>query len=128
MEKQVDYSRDIAPLGNVFVGVYEKANIYEPYSNEEEAVNILNEEYLEAEYEFERITIKLDGMEKDDLLNVKHSAFSCIFELLQVIAVSNKYLQLLERKEADRNGDVEEFWIFGENVKKEKKVEKEILN
>lgn len=44
-------------------------------------------------------------MEKDDLLNVKHSAFSCIFELLQVIAVSNKYLQLLERKEADKNGD-----------------------
>lgn len=97
MKKQVDYSRDIAPLGNVFVGVYEKANIYEPYSNEEEAINILNEEYLEAEYEFEGITIKLDGMEEEDLLNVKHSAFSCIFELLQVIAVSNKYLQLIEK-------------------------------
>ena len=121
MKKQVDFNRDIAPILPVMVGVYEKANIYEPYSDKEEAVNILNDEYLEAEYEFERITIKLDGMEKDDLLNVKHSAFSCIFELLQVIAVSNKYLQLLEREEADRNGDVEEFWLFGENVKKEKK-------
>lgn len=105
MKKQVDFNRDIAPILPVMVGVYEKANIYEHYSDKEEAVNILNDEYLEEEYEFERITIKLDGMEKADLLNVKHSAFSCIFELLQVIAVSNKYLQLLERKEADKNGD-----------------------
>nr|DAR39452.1 MAG TPA: hypothetical protein [Caudoviricetes sp.] len=30
---------------------------------------------------------------------MKHKAFSCIFEFLQVIAVSNKYLQLLEKEE-----------------------------
>lgn len=40
---------------------------------------------------------RCDG--KKDLLNMKHKAFSCIFELLQVIAVSNKYLQLLEKEE-----------------------------
>ena len=48
MKKQVDYSRDIAPLGNVFVGVYEKANIYEPYRCLEEAGEILNSELNEA--------------------------------------------------------------------------------
>lgn len=102
MKKQVAFNRDITPILPVMVGVYEKANIYEPYSNEEEAVNILNDEYLEAECEFKSIHIKREGMEKKDLLNVKHKAFSCIFELLQVIAVSNKYLQLLDERENNK--------------------------
>lgn len=102
MYKQVDYLNDIEPLRNVFVGVYEKANMYEPYTNTTDAVNILQDEYLEAECEFKSIHIKHEGMEKKDLLNVKHKAFSCIFELLQVIAVSNKYLQLLDEKENNK--------------------------
>ena len=102
MYKQVDYLNDVEPLRNVFVGVYEKANMYEPYTNTTDAVNILQDEYQEAECEFKSIHIKREGMEKKDLLDVKHKAFSCIFELLQVIAVSNKYLQLLDEKENNK--------------------------
>lgn len=103
MKKQVDYSRDIAPLGNVFAGVYEKANIYEPYRCLEKASEILNRELNEAFDELQDINdivfkdCKISILEKKDLNTIKAHAFSCIFELLQVIAVSNKYLQLLEK-------------------------------
>lgn len=100
MKKQVAFNRDITPILPVMVGVYEKANIYEPYTSTSEAVNILCEEYEEVKRELDGVYIEInDGMKKEDLLNVKHKAFSCIFELLQVIAVSNKYLQLLEKEE-----------------------------
>lgn len=106
MEKQVNYSKDIAPLENVFAGVYEKANIYEPYRCLEEAGEILNSELNEAFDELQDINdiilkenCEISILEKNDLNTIKAHAFSCIFELLQVIAVSNKYLQLLEREE-----------------------------
>ena len=112
MKKQVDFNRDIALILPVMVGVYEKANIYEPYRCLEEAGEILNSELNEAFDELQDINdiilkenCEISILEKKDLNTIKAHAFSCIFELLQVIAVSNKYLQLLERKEADKNGD-----------------------
>lgn len=99
MKKYVDFDTDIkAPYESILRGAYEKANIW-GLSQRKERLTILSEEIEEAEsdmsaissFAFYRIGQTSSNMSKQDAEELKGLAMSTICELLQVIAVCNKY-------------------------------------
>lgn len=105
MTKQVDFDRDIMPFIDVARGVYEKANIYEGYKNLKEFKYIYIKEYGEVLNEMDKLMDATKEMKKknivlkEELLEIRQIAFRLLLETLQVVAVCNKGLQMLEREE-----------------------------
>lgn len=107
--KQVDFGRDIAPLLPVMIGAYEKANIHAPYNTSKDASEILSRETKEAFEEVRKIddiviseskNFSFNILDTSDLQIIEAHAMSGICELLQVMAVCNKYAQMMEREKS----------------------------
>lgn len=97
---KLNYGTDILmEYADLFRAAYEKANIW-PIEDAEQGVCILREEVQEAYADADEIFIlmaNLDVMIDDYLVDkIKAMAVSAILELLQVIAVCNKYAPVWE--------------------------------
>lgn len=101
MKKYVDFDTDIKePYESILRGAYEKANIW-GLSQPNERLTILSEEIEESEndmsaissFSFYRISQSRDNSEltQQDVEDLKGLVLSTVCELLQVLAVCNKY-------------------------------------
>ena len=105
--RYVDYERDVYNrYDGLMAAAYEKANIW-PLGDAEDGVNILWEEVQEAfEAMDSLLTVAQAGAGIDNgktpndkqLGDIKGAAVTAIFELLQVIAVCNKYQYVFSRE------------------------------
>lgn len=110
MNKLLDYGSDVLmEYADLFRAAYEKANIW-PVEDAEQGVCILREEVQEAYADADEIFIlmaNLDVMIDDYLVDkIKAMAVSAILELLQVIAVCNKYAPVWEVYEPEEGDDL----------------------
>ena len=108
--KLLNYDLDVSmEYGDLFRAAYEKANIW-PVEDAEQGVCILREEVQEAYADADEIFIlmaNLDVMIDDYLVDkIKAMAVSTILELLQVIAVCNKYAPVWEVYEPEEGDDL----------------------
>lgn len=112
MEKKVNYYADIIETYDaLFRGVYEKANIW-PIKDASFGQWILggeiNEAHSEVEYLLECQEDVHDGKySKTEVEDLRAVAVSAICELLQVIAVCNKYCDVFtdKREQASQEAD-----------------------
>ena len=107
---KLNYGTDILmEYADLFRAAYEKANIW-PIEDAEQGVCILHEEVQEAYADADEIFIlmaNLDVMIDDYLVDkIKAMAVSTILELLQVIAVCNKYAPVWEVYEPEEGDDL----------------------
>lgn len=97
----VNFENDVKKHLGVFCGEYEKANIWPEFRDNNEFVNVLDEEIKESCFKLDELHAAFaclkDGIE-DEVFTVKKTkyvrghAIGAICELLQVVAVCNKYL------------------------------------
>lgn len=102
MEKHVDFEKDLGFMLTVIKGEYEKANIWGPYNNRAEAEEILDEEVQEAEKELKTIVNTMQENRLEDirtrLADIRGHALRGVCENIQIVAVCNKYEQMLDRE------------------------------
>lgn len=111
--RYVDYERDIYNrYDGLFAAAYEKANIW-PRGDAEDGVSILWEEVEEANEAMDGLlnTAQVGaGIDygitpsSKQLGDIRGAAVTAIFELLQVIAVCNKY-QFVFSREQEKDND-----------------------